>query len=40
MESLYANSDSRFYADVGARFDLTSNYCPNLHDEKGSDRID
>jgi len=25
-------SDSRFYADLGARFDLTSDYFPNLDD--------
>jgi hypothetical protein len=30
-------SDSRFYADPGARFDLTSDYCPNLDDYKGCD---
>ena len=26
------DSDSRFYADLGARFDLTSDYFPNLDD--------
>ena len=25
-------ADSRFYADLGARFDLTSDYFPNLDD--------